>query len=99
MKQDHRIDISLFYRKEVMIKLIIELKTNEIVLGLYYTWRTRIFRSLTSIVNPFFFDSTGSLYFNTTPPLLIVLATEQSFVATSNVGFQSNVRIKSRNKF
>lgn len=53
--------------------------------GLYYTWRTQLLRSSIPIDRPFFFDSTGSFYFNTTPPLLIILATEQSLVATKNV--------------
>lgn len=59
-------------------------KSNE-YLGLYYGWRTRIFRSFMLMMQPFFFDSSGSLYFNTTPPLLVILAGEQSLVATSNV--------------
>ncbi|CAF4316835.1 unnamed protein product [Rotaria sp. Silwood2] len=34
---------------------------------------------------PFFFDSTGSFYFNASPPLLVIQATEQSLVATPHL--------------
>ncbi|CAF1161654.1 unnamed protein product [Adineta steineri] len=51
--------------------------------GLFYGWRTRLFRSSVQMDEPFFFDYSGSLYFNASPPLLIIQATEQSLVATS----------------
>ncbi|CAF1029230.1 unnamed protein product [Adineta steineri] len=51
--------------------------------GLFYGWRTRFFRSSVQMDEPFFFDYSGSLYFNASPPLLIIQATEQSLVATS----------------
>ncbi|CAF0956607.1 unnamed protein product [Adineta steineri] len=50
--------------------------------GLFYGWRTRLFRSAVQMDEPFFFDYSGSLYFNASPPLLIIQATEQSLVAT-----------------
>jgi len=34
---------------------------------------------------PFFFDVSGSFYFNASPPLLVIQATEQSLVATRHV--------------
>jgi hypothetical protein len=38
---------------------------------------------------PFFFDFSGSFYFNTTPPLLVIQATEQSLVATPQVDMKN----------
>lgn len=57
-------------------------------LGFFHAWRTRIFRSSIAMDQPFYFDSTGSLFFNSTPPLLVILAAEQSLVATSNVNVE-----------
>ncbi|CAF1240120.1 unnamed protein product [Rotaria sordida] len=53
--------------------------------GQYYGWRTRTFRSSIVMNEPFFFDSSGSFYFNASPPLLIIQATEQSLVATPHL--------------
>lgn len=57
-------------------------------LGFSHAWRTRIFRLSIVMDQPFYFDSTGSLFLNSTPPLLVVLAAEQTLVATSNVNIQ-----------
>lgn len=65
--------------------VIISLEKKILSLGLYYGWRTEKFRSSILMDKPFFFDSTGSFYFSTSPPLLIILATEQSLISTSNV--------------
>ncbi|CAF2150873.1 unnamed protein product [Rotaria magnacalcarata] len=53
--------------------------------GLYYGLRTRTFRSSVLMKKPFFFDSSGSFYFNASPPLLVIQATEQSLAATRNL--------------
>ncbi|CAF3771831.1 unnamed protein product [Rotaria sp. Silwood1] len=53
--------------------------------GLYYGWRTQTFRSSVLMNEPFFFDSSGSFYFNASPPLLVIQATEQSLVATPHL--------------
>ncbi|CAF1020143.1 unnamed protein product [Adineta ricciae] len=50
--------------------------------GLYYGWRTETFRSFIKLNKPFFFDVSGSLYFNASPPVLIIQATEQSLMAS-----------------
>ena len=34
---------------------------------------------------PFFFDFSGSFYFNASPPLLVIQAAEQSLAATTHV--------------
>lgn len=54
-------------------------------LGLSHGWRTRTFQASERMSEPFFFDSSGSFYAQTSPPLLIIQATEQSLVPTSQV--------------
>jgi hypothetical protein len=80
--------ILLFFQKQVSDWIVKDHRSDRFLylnLGLNYGWRTQTLRSSISINEPFFFDSSGSFYFNTTPPLLIIQATEQSLVATSHV--------------
>ncbi|UJR31963.1 hypothetical protein I4U23_019436 [Adineta vaga] len=53
--------------------------------GSNYGWRTQTFRSSIQMDKPFFFDFSGSLYFNASPPLLIIQVNEQSLVASSHI--------------
>ena len=62
-----------------------EVNDCSIRLGLFHGWRTRMLRSSILMNDAFFFDSTGSFYFNASPPVLIIQATEQSLVATTQV--------------
>ena len=64
-------------------------------LGLSHGWRTGTFQAPEHMSEPFFFDSSGSFYAQTFPPLLIVQATEQSLVPTSQVNRPSVIFLSS----
>ena len=64
-------------------------------LGLSHGWRTRTFQAPERMSEPFFFDSSGSFYAQTFPPLLIIQATEQSLVPTSQVNHPSVIFLRS----
>ena len=84
---------AIFSKAGDLLTSIDSIQEISVYLGLNYGWRTRTFRSSISLNEPFFFDSSGSFYFNTTPPLLIIQATEQSLVATSHVNRKMLIHI------